>query len=121
MSFMKVASDGKPPTEFPKPGSIVTASVDPATGLLPYPGQTDAIEEEFLEGTVPTDVSKPDAGVEAGAPDGGPNDEQEAAKMPQDAGFPDAAPPATAASGKDALRDPRRGESDASAVSPPPF
>jgi len=120
MSFMKVASDGKPPTEFPKPGSIVTASVDPATGLLPYPGQTDAIEEEFLDGTVPTDVSKPDAGVEAGAPDGGPNDEQEATKMPQDAGISDAALPSTAP-GKDALRDPRRGESDASAVSPPPF
>ena len=54
MSFMKVANEGKPPTEFPKPSSIVTANVDPATGLLPYPGETDAIEEEFLDGTVPT-------------------------------------------------------------------
>ena len=108
MSFMKVANDGKPPTEFPKPGSIVTASVDPATGLLPYPGQSDAIEEEFLEGTVPTDVSKPDAGVEAGAPDGGPNDELEAAKSPQDAGISDAGP----VLGK---------ESSSSSVPPPPF
>ncbi len=113
---MKVASEGKPPTEFPKPGSIVTANVDPASGLLPYPGQTDAIEEEFLDGTVPTDVSKPDAGVEAGAPDAGPNDELEAAKTPQDAGISDAAPP-----GNDALRDPQRGESGPAAVSPPPF
>lgn len=117
ISFMKVAGGGKPPTEFPKPGSIVTASVDPATGLLPYPGQSDAIEEEFLEGTVPTEVSKPDAGVEAGAPDGGPNDEIEAAKAPQDAGIPDSAPPP----GNDALRDPRRGGSGTPAVSPPPF
>ncbi|MEI9949654.1 MAG: transglycosylase domain-containing protein [Pseudomonadota bacterium] len=116
ISFMKVASEGKPPTEFPKPGSIVTANVDPASGLLPYPGQTDAIEEEFLDGTVPTDVSKPDAGVEAGAPDAGPNDELEAAKTPQDAGISDAAPP-----GNDALRDPQRGESGPAAVSPPPF
>ena len=108
MSFMKVASDGKPPTEFPKPGSIVTASVDPATGLLPYPGQTDAIEEEFLDGTVPTDVSKPDAGLEAGAPDAGPNDELVAAKTPQDAGISDAAP----APGK---------ETAVPTVSPPPF
>ena len=90
MSFMKVASAGKPPTEFPKPGSIVTANVDPATGLLPYPGQTDAIEEEFLDGTVPTDVAKPDAGAEAGAPDAGPDDETRAAKTPLDAGISEA-------------------------------
>jgi penicillin-binding protein 1A len=90
MSFMKVASDGKPPTEFPRPGSIVTANVDPATGLLPYPGQTDAIEEEFLDGTVPTEVSKPDAGADAGSSDAGPDDETQAAKTPQDAGFVDA-------------------------------
>ena len=92
MSFMKVASDGKPPTEFPRPGSIVTANVDPATGLLPYPGQTDAIEEEFLDGTVPTEVSKPDAGADAGSSDAGPDDETQAAKTPQDAVFADAGP-----------------------------
>jgi penicillin-binding protein 1A len=90
MSFMKVASDGKPPTEFPRPGSIVTADVDPATGLLPYPGQTNAIEEEFLDGTVPTEVSKPDAGADAGSPDAGPDDETQAAKTPQSGALPDA-------------------------------
>jgi penicillin-binding protein 1A len=108
MSFMKVASDGKPPTEFPKPGSIVTANVDPATGLLPYPGETDAIEEEFLDGTVPTEISKPDAGADAGAPDGGPDDEAQAAKMPPDAGVLDAG----AAPGN---------ETAPATVSPPPF
>jgi penicillin-binding protein 1A len=106
MSFMKVASEGKPPTEFPKPGSIITANVDPATGLLPYPGETDAIEEEFLDGTVPTEVSKPDAG--AGAPDGGPDDETQAAKTPSDAGIPDAG----SAPGNEIAPQP---------VSPPPF
>jgi penicillin-binding protein 1A len=108
MSFMKVASDGKPPTEFPKPGSIVTANVDPATGLLPYPGEADAIEEEFLDGTVPTEISKPDAGADAGAPDGGPDDEAQTAKMPPDAGVPDAG----VASGN---------ETAPATVSPPPF
>jgi penicillin-binding protein 1A len=108
MSFMKVASEGKPPTEFPKPGSIVTANVDPATGLLPYPGQTDAIEEEFLDGTVPTEVAKPDAGAEAGAPDAGPDDEAQAAKTPPDAGISEAG----AALGN---------ETNPLPVSPPPF
>lgn len=106
ISFMKVASEGKPPTEFPKPGSIVTANVDPATGLLPYPGQSDAIEEEFLEGTVPTEVATPDAG--APAPDAGPDDETAAAKTPADAGVSDAgAPPGN--------------ETEPSTASPPPF
>ena len=108
MSFMKVASEGKPPTEFPKPGSIVTVNIDPATGLLPYPGQSDAIEEEFLDGTVPTEVAKPDAGAEAGAPDAGPDDESEAAKTPVDAGISGA----PAGPGNETVPSP---------VSPPPF
>jgi penicillin-binding protein 1A len=108
MSFMKVASEGKPPTEFPKPGTIVTVNVDPATGLLPYPGQTDAIEEEFLDGTVPTEVAKPDAGLEAGVPDAGPDDEAQAAKTPSDAGILDSRPPPG-------------NETSPSPVSPPPF
>jgi len=83
-------------------------SVDPATGLLPYPGQTDAIEEEFLDGTVPTEVAKPDAGAEAGAPDAGPDDEAQAAKTPLDAGVVEAgAPPGN--------------ENGPSSVAPPPF
>ena len=89
VSFMKVAHDKKPATEFPRPSGIVTANVDPATGLLPYPGETDAIEEEFLDGTVPSEVSKPDAGADAGS-DAGPDDETRAAKTPADAGIPDA-------------------------------
>jgi penicillin-binding protein 1A len=108
MSFMKVANEGKPPTEFPRPSSIIVANVDPATGLLPYPGETDAIEEEFLDGTVPSEVSKPDAGSDAGLPDGGPDDETQAAKTPPDAGIPDAGPKPG-------------NETAPSPVSPPPF
>jgi penicillin-binding protein 1A len=108
MSFMKVAHDKKPPTEFPKPGAIVTVNVDPVTGLLPYPGQQNAIEEEFLDGTVPTEVAKPDAGADAGATDAGPDDETRAAKSTPDAGLVDA----SAGPGN---------ETAAPVVAPPPF
>jgi penicillin-binding protein 1A len=67
VSFMKAAHEGHPATAFPKPGSIVTVHIDPATGLLAYAGQTDGIDEEFLEGTVPTGI----ASADAGAPDAG--------------------------------------------------
>ncbi|HWZ92369.1 MAG TPA: penicillin-binding transpeptidase domain-containing protein, partial [Polyangiaceae bacterium] len=108
MSFMKVAHDKKPPTEFPRPSAIVTVNVDPATGLLPYPGEQNAIEEEFLDGTVPTEVSKPDAGADAGATDAGPDDETRAAKAAPDAG-------GAAASGGSG------NETATPVVAPPPF
>jgi penicillin-binding protein 1A len=108
MSFMKVAHDKKPPTEFSKPAAIVTVNVDPATGLLPYPGQDNAIEEEFLDGTVPTEVAKPDAGADSGVADAGPDDETRAAKSAPDAGVPEAG----AGPGN---------ETAPSLVTPPPF
>jgi penicillin-binding protein 1A len=97
MSFMKAAHEGHPVTDFPRPNGIVTASVDPATGLLAYPGQTDAIEEEFLEGTVPTEAAAPDAGAPA---TGAVNDEV------VDAGEP---------------LGPAEPAADAGSVAPPPF
>jgi len=106
MSFMKVAHEHKPPTEFPKPGTIITANVDPLTGLLPYAGEENVIEEEFLDGTVPTEVAKPDAGADAGAVDAGPDDETKAAKNATDAGAPASIPAVVP---------------DASAVEPPVF
>jgi penicillin-binding protein 1A len=79
LSFMKAAHQGHPSTDFPRPGSIALVSVDPQTGLLAYPGQTDAVEEEFLEGTAPNDVAAPDAGApdafDAGFLDGSVDDE----------------------------------------------
>ena len=57
VSFMTAAHVGRPRTEFPKPPGIVVAQVDPETGLLPRPGQADAITEEFLDGTVPVQVA----------------------------------------------------------------
>jgi penicillin-binding protein 1A len=69
VEFMKTATAGRPRTEFPRPPGIVTALVDPETGYLPSPGQTNVVEEEFLEGTQP----------ETSAPEPGPD---MAAKMP---------------------------------------
>jgi penicillin-binding protein 1A len=58
-SLMASLSKGKPVVDFPVPSGVVTAQIDPKSGLLAYPGITDAIEEVFLEGTVPTETSRP--------------------------------------------------------------
>jgi penicillin-binding protein 1A len=57
VEFMTQAHKGRPQTEFPRPSGIVVASIDPETGLLPWPGQTNAVSEEFLDGTVPVQVA----------------------------------------------------------------
>ena len=43
-----------PPAPFTQPPGIVVQKIDPATGLLPHSGQTNTLDEVFLEGTVPT-------------------------------------------------------------------
>lgn len=62
LSVMQAAERGRPAVDFPRPSGVVTARIDPATGLLAYEGQADAIEEVFLDGTVPTE-SAPVPGV----------------------------------------------------------
>ncbi len=57
VDFMTQAHLGRPRTEFPKPSGIVVAHVDPDTGLLPRPGQTNSVAEEFLDGTAPVQVA----------------------------------------------------------------
>jgi penicillin-binding protein 1A len=57
VDFMTQAHVGRPRTEFPKPSGIVVAQIDPDTGLLPRPGQTNSVAEEFLDGTVPVQVA----------------------------------------------------------------
>jgi penicillin-binding protein 1A len=103
VSFMKAAHAGRPSTDFPRPSGIVTATIDPASGLLAYPGQTDSVEEEFLDGTVPSAAASPDAGVEdAGVEEGDAGVEEQAATendaqpevtLPVDAGTGEAPPP----------------------------
>ena len=65
VDFMKAAHEKRPPTAFARPSSVLLAKVDPATGQLPYEGQEDSVEEEFLRGTIPTEMATPDAGVDA--------------------------------------------------------
>jgi membrane carboxypeptidase/penicillin-binding protein len=68
IDFMGSVHKGKPSTRFPRPSSIIVERIDPATGLLARPDQQDALEEEFLDGTVPTEVAPEpiDEGVEDG-------------------------------------------------------
>lgn len=68
IAFMETAHKGRPPTDFSRPADLVTARIDPATGLLAYAGQEDAMDEFFLPGTEPTESAQPDAGeADAGA------------------------------------------------------
>jgi penicillin-binding protein 1A len=50
---------GQPAVDFPMPSGVVTARIDPASGLLAYEGLEGAVEEVFLEGTAPTEVARP--------------------------------------------------------------
>ncbi len=68
IDFMRFAHEGRPRTQFPRPAGIVKTSIDPHTGLLPYPGQEDTVEEEFLPDSLPNDTAPlPDAGTEDAA------------------------------------------------------
>lgn len=69
IDFMQAAHRGKPSTQFPRPGSVIVERIDPATGLLARLDQEDAIDEEFLEGTVPTETAEPE--LDGGVPEGG--------------------------------------------------
>lgn len=60
ISWMKVAHQGKPATEFPRPPGIVEERIDPATGLLARFDQEDALVELFLDGTAPEQVASLD-------------------------------------------------------------
>ncbi len=61
MEVMERATRDMPVVDFPRPAGVVTARIDPASGKLAYEGQPDAIEEVFVEGTVPTEIApRPD-------------------------------------------------------------
>lgn len=54
IEIMRAASSNSPPIPFTMPSGIQTAMIDPVSGLLAPEGTEGAIEELFLEGTVPT-------------------------------------------------------------------
>lgn len=53
IEFMKVALKDKPEQEMKLPANVIEARINPATGLLAKPNQTNAIIEYFREGEVP--------------------------------------------------------------------
>jgi len=54
ISLMSAAHNGLPPRPFLQPPGLVSAKIDPASGLLANPGAANAIDETFIEGTQPT-------------------------------------------------------------------
>jgi penicillin-binding protein 1A len=59
LGFMEPALANQRDRQILRPPGIEVAQIDPETGLLAYEGQQNAIEEEFLEGTVPTEQALP--------------------------------------------------------------
>jgi penicillin-binding protein 1A len=73
LQFMKAAHEGRPKTDFAKTPGILTVAIDPKTGLLPWPGEPDTRNEEFLAGTEPVEVAPvPSSSADAGAPSAAP-------------------------------------------------
>lgn len=73
IDFMRVALADMPEEILPQPETIVSARIDPHTGLLASPDQDNAIFEVFREGTVPGDVSD-DNNADAGIADSDSSD-----------------------------------------------
>jgi penicillin-binding protein 1A len=69
MSFMKVAHEGRPRVDFPRPPGVSTVTIDQRTGALPYPDDPDVLDEVFLAGTEPSATAAPPPPDDAGAPD----------------------------------------------------
>jgi penicillin-binding protein 1A len=67
VQFMQAAEEGRPVSEFPRPDGITVVRVDPQTGLLPWPGQPDAVAEEFLAGMEPEEQALRPANVASAA------------------------------------------------------
>ena len=63
LSWMKVAHEGKPVSDFPIPDGVVKLLVDPATGERATMNTAVPLEEVFLEGTAPVEPVPPEAGA----------------------------------------------------------
>jgi len=58
--FMAKALAGKPEHNPPEPTELVRVAIDPATGLLAYPGESHTLQEVFTEETVPRQQAEAD-------------------------------------------------------------
>jgi penicillin-binding protein 1A len=59
IDVMEAADKTPKNTDFAMPSGLITARIDPSSGLLAYEGQQDAIDEIFLLGTAPVEVARP--------------------------------------------------------------
>jgi penicillin-binding protein 1A len=59
IEVMEAADKAPKDTQFAMPSGVITARIDPASGLLAYEGQEDAIDEVFLTGTAPVQTARP--------------------------------------------------------------
>jgi membrane carboxypeptidase/penicillin-binding protein len=66
--FMRAASAAKPVVDFPRPETVVTVSIDPATGYLATTECPEIREEFYLPGTEPTEYC-PTHGGDAAKPE----------------------------------------------------
>ena len=59
VEVMQNATKNTPASAFAMPGGVVTAEIDPASGLLAYEGMEEPLLEVFLDGTAPTEQARP--------------------------------------------------------------
>lgn len=63
IAFMRAAHEGRPKADFAQPAGLVVVRIDPSNGLRVVGDDPNAIDEIFLSGTEPTEISPGDAGV----------------------------------------------------------
>ncbi len=59
LKFMTVAHQGRIRRSFAPPEGIITAAIDPASGMRAYEGMAQAVDEVFIEGTEPVQTAIP--------------------------------------------------------------
>ncbi len=64
ITFMQAALEGQSSNSLSQPVGIERIRIDPATGLLARPNQSNAVFEIFKEGTAPTEVSREDVTID---------------------------------------------------------
>jgi penicillin-binding protein 1A len=66
IDLMKVILKNRPAVDFPMPDGLTLTKIDPKSGKLAYENQPDAIDEVFMDGTLPTEVATPPDVVDTG-------------------------------------------------------
>jgi penicillin-binding protein 1A len=59
LAVLQSALKDAPVVDFPMPAGVEVVAIDPLSGKLAYEGQPDAIDEVFLEDTVPVETATP--------------------------------------------------------------